>query len=178
MERSQTTGAVLMAVPSMLMLIFTLGVLRKSYLAVALPVLGAVGVDAGEKDLPRAEIGRAPGPLDGIQARGFRARPGVYAVPAVLPPGVDRDDHALGPEIAGGFRQDPGVFDRGGIDGDLVGPGAERLADIIVGPYPPPMVRGMKGRSAVRRAISRMVRRASRVAVMSRKTISSAPSAS
>ena len=43
MERSQATGAVLMAVPSILMLIFTLGVLRRSYLAVALPVLGAVG---------------------------------------------------------------------------------------------------------------------------------------
>lgn len=47
MERSQTTGAILMAVPSILMLIFTLGVLRKSYLAVALPVLGAVGAVSG-----------------------------------------------------------------------------------------------------------------------------------
>ena len=47
MERSQATGAVLMAVPSILMLIFTLGVLRRSYLAVALPVLGAVGVVSG-----------------------------------------------------------------------------------------------------------------------------------
>ena len=47
MERSQTTGAVLMAVPSILMLIFTLGVFRKSYMALALPVLAAVGAVSG-----------------------------------------------------------------------------------------------------------------------------------
>ena len=43
---------------------------------------------------------------------------------------------------------------------------------------PPPMVKGMKTVSAVRRATSTMVWRESDEAVMSRKTISSAPSAS
>ncbi len=43
MERSQSIGAALMAAPAVVMLIFTVGVLRKSYLAVALPVLAAVG---------------------------------------------------------------------------------------------------------------------------------------
>ena len=43
MERTQTMGAVLMAVSGLQMLIFTIGVLRKSYLAVALPVLAALG---------------------------------------------------------------------------------------------------------------------------------------
>jgi len=40
---------------------------------------------------------------------------------------------------------------------------------------PPPIVRGMKSRSAVRRATSSIVLRSSSVAEMSRKTISSAP---
>ena len=44
MERSQSIGVVLMATPALVMLIFTVGVLRRSYLAVALPVLAAVGV--------------------------------------------------------------------------------------------------------------------------------------
>ncbi len=43
MERSQGIGAVLMAAPAIVMLVFTVGVLRRSYLAVALPVLAAVG---------------------------------------------------------------------------------------------------------------------------------------
>jgi len=43
MKRTQTMGAVLMAVSGLQMLIFTIGVLRKSYLAVALPVLAALG---------------------------------------------------------------------------------------------------------------------------------------
>lgn len=42
MERTQTMGAVLMAVSGLQMLIFSIGVLRKSYLAVALPVLAAL----------------------------------------------------------------------------------------------------------------------------------------
>ena len=43
MERSQTMGALLMAVSGLQMLVFTLGVLRKSYMALALPVLAALG---------------------------------------------------------------------------------------------------------------------------------------
>ena len=43
MPRSQNMGAILMAVSAIQMLIFTLGVMRKSYYAVALPVLAALG---------------------------------------------------------------------------------------------------------------------------------------
>ncbi len=43
MERTQSIGAVLMAVSGLQMLVFTLGVMRRSYLAVALPVLAATG---------------------------------------------------------------------------------------------------------------------------------------
>ena len=47
MERSQTIGAVLMAVSGLQMLVFTLGVMRRSYLAVALPVLAATAAISG-----------------------------------------------------------------------------------------------------------------------------------
>ncbi|MCH8064388.1 MAG: hypothetical protein IIC90_00980 [Chloroflexi bacterium] len=47
MERSQTIGAVLMAVSGLQMLIFTLGVMRRSYLAIALPVLAATTAVSG-----------------------------------------------------------------------------------------------------------------------------------
>jgi arginine exporter protein ArgO len=47
MERTQTMGAVLMAVSGLQMLIFTIGVLRKSYLALALPVLAALAAVSG-----------------------------------------------------------------------------------------------------------------------------------
>lgn len=47
MERSQTIGAILMAVSALQMLVFTVGVLRRSYLAVALPVLAATGAVSG-----------------------------------------------------------------------------------------------------------------------------------
>lgn len=43
MERSQSMGTMLMAVSALQMLVFTLGMLRRSYLAVALPVLAAMG---------------------------------------------------------------------------------------------------------------------------------------
>lgn len=47
MERSQTIGAVLMAVSGLQILVFTLGVMRRSYLAVALPVLAATMAVSG-----------------------------------------------------------------------------------------------------------------------------------
>ena len=47
MERSQTIGMALMAVSGLQMLVFTLGVLRKSYMAVALPVLAATCAVSG-----------------------------------------------------------------------------------------------------------------------------------
>ena len=47
MEQSRTMGTMLMAVAGLQMLVFTLGVLRRSYLAVALPVLAAMGAISG-----------------------------------------------------------------------------------------------------------------------------------
>ncbi len=47
MERSQSVGSILMAVAALQMLVFTLGMLRKSYMAVALPVLAAMGAVSG-----------------------------------------------------------------------------------------------------------------------------------
>lgn len=44
MQNSQSLGPMLMAVSAIQMLILTLGVLRRSYYAVALPVLAATGV--------------------------------------------------------------------------------------------------------------------------------------
>jgi hypothetical protein len=43
MDRSQNLGVILMAVSAVQMLVFTVGVLRRSYYAVALPVLAATG---------------------------------------------------------------------------------------------------------------------------------------
>ena len=47
MERSQSLGSMLMAVSALQMLVFTLGVARRSYYAVALPVLGAMAAVSG-----------------------------------------------------------------------------------------------------------------------------------
>ncbi|MEX1253225.1 MAG: hypothetical protein WEE64_02675 [Dehalococcoidia bacterium] len=47
MERSQSLGSMLMAVAALQMLVFTLGVVRRSYYAVALPVLSAMAAVSG-----------------------------------------------------------------------------------------------------------------------------------
>lgn len=47
MERSQQIGTMLMALAGLQALIFTIGVLRKSYFAIALPVLGATMAASG-----------------------------------------------------------------------------------------------------------------------------------
>ena len=47
MERSQSMCTILMAVSALQMLVFTLGMLRRSYLAVALPVMTAMGAVSG-----------------------------------------------------------------------------------------------------------------------------------
>jgi hypothetical protein len=42
-ERPQNLGVLLMAVSAVQMIVFTIGVMRRSYLALALPVLAAMG---------------------------------------------------------------------------------------------------------------------------------------
>ena len=47
MERSQTIGTLLMVASGLQMLVFTLGMLRRSYIAVALPVFAAMSAISG-----------------------------------------------------------------------------------------------------------------------------------
>ncbi len=47
MEQSRSIGTVLMAVSGLQMLLFTIGVMRRSYLAIALPVIGAMTAISG-----------------------------------------------------------------------------------------------------------------------------------
>ena len=47
MERSQSVGTILMAVSALQMLVFTLGMLRRSYMAIALPMLAVMGAVSG-----------------------------------------------------------------------------------------------------------------------------------
>ncbi len=47
MEQSRTIGTVLMAVAALQMLLFTIGVMRRSYAAVALPVMAAMAAISG-----------------------------------------------------------------------------------------------------------------------------------
>ncbi len=75
MERSQTIGTVLMAVSGLQILVFTLGVMRRSYLAVALPVLAATMAVSGllfwigytmvnmEPDLAELDMEEEPQPV-------------------------------------------------------------------------------------------------------------------
>jgi hypothetical protein len=47
MDQSRSIGTILMAVSGLQLLVFTIAVMRRSYLAVALPVLGAVAALSG-----------------------------------------------------------------------------------------------------------------------------------
>ena len=47
MEQSRTMGTILMAISALQMLVLALGVLRRSYLAIALPVLLAMSAVSG-----------------------------------------------------------------------------------------------------------------------------------
>ncbi len=47
MDQSRTMGAILMSVSALQMLVFTLGMLRRSYLALALPMLAAISAVSG-----------------------------------------------------------------------------------------------------------------------------------
>ncbi len=47
MEQSRTMGTILMSVSALQMLVFTLGMLRRSYMALALPMLAAMSAVSG-----------------------------------------------------------------------------------------------------------------------------------
>jgi hypothetical protein len=47
MEKQRQLGTILMAIAGVQMLVFTIGVMRRSYLAIALPVLAAMSAVCG-----------------------------------------------------------------------------------------------------------------------------------
>ena len=47
MEQSRTMGMILMSFSALQMLVFTLGMLRRSYMAIALPMLAVMGAVSG-----------------------------------------------------------------------------------------------------------------------------------
>jgi hypothetical protein len=49
---------------------------------------------------------------------------------------VDRQHHALGPELAGRLGKQFGPRDRGGVERDFVGAGAQQRVDVLAGPHP------------------------------------------
>ena len=98
--------------------------------------LDPVVVHRGQKDLSRAFFDHGAGEIDGVDAGGAPA-----AVGEDLPPaggdglGVDGDDDALRPEAQRGFGHDVGVGDGGGVEADLVGPGQQQGAHVVVRPH-------------------------------------------
>ena len=97
-------------------------------------VLGAVGVHRVEQDLPGAELGAARGPLDRVEPGGLAAAVGgdlEAGVGAVGPAGVDRQHQHLVAEPVGDLGDQLGPVDRGGVDRDLVGAGAQQPVDVL-----------------------------------------------
>src|ERR1051325_10211248 len=96
--------------------------------------LGAVGVDAVEHDLARAELHRTLRPLDGVEARRLAAalRKDFPAIARDLPR-VDGDDDALAAELLRAGADEIGRGERGGVDARLVRPGAEHRVHVVHG---------------------------------------------
>src|SRR5215207_11635066 len=98
----------------------------------------AVGVHAGDQELPGATAGALLGPGEGVQPGG-----GAAAVDHHLPaaavaaaPGVDGQHHALDSVGARPGRQQLGVADGGRVDRHLVGAGPQQPLDVLDGPDP------------------------------------------
>ena len=83
---------------------------------------------------------------------------------------------ACAPKLRANCADECGVGQRGGIDADLVRACLEYLLGVVADLIPPPTQNGTKSSRAVRRTVSSSVWRPSCVAVMSSRTISSAPS--
>ena len=84
------------------------------------------------KDLARAEAARFFGPFDGIESRiDAPAVDDDMERPVFGSFGIDGDDDALTAEFVGGVGDKLRIFDRGRIDGDLVGAGAQDISEIV-----------------------------------------------
>ena len=98
-------------------------------------VLGAVGVHRVEQDLAGAELGRPRAPTRPRRARRTCRPPWVVtskpeSVPG-RPAGVDRQHQHLVAEPVGDLGDQLGPVDRGGVDRDLVGAGAQQPVDVV-----------------------------------------------
>ena len=98
-------------------------------------VLGAVGVHRVEQDLAGAQLGRADGPLDRVEPGRLPAAVGGDLEAGRRagrdPAGVDREHQHLVAEPVGDLGDQLGPVDRGGVDRDLVGAGAQQPVDVL-----------------------------------------------
>ena len=91
-----------------------------------------IGVHAGQKDFACTELHGAAGPLNGIQIRGMATPMGVdtpgFSVGFAFR--VDRNDYTLGTKTIGGFTDQVGVPDGGGVERDFVCAGPQHRFDV------------------------------------------------
>ena len=87
----------------------------------------AVGVDRGDEQLAGAALDGLDGPVDGVAPA--RVLAGVRDdLPGLR---VDRADDGLRAELVGEPGEDRRVVERGAVDGDLVGAGAQERAGVL-----------------------------------------------
>ena len=98
-------------------------------------VAGAVAVHRRQQDLAGAERGDRPRPTRRRRCRSACAR--RAGTPRTSPPGralgVDGAHHALGAELGGDLADQLRPLDRGGVDADLVGAGAQHAPGVVDG---------------------------------------------
>src|SRR6185503_11872361 len=87
---------------------------------------------ARQKNLPRAEFFRLCGPLNRIASNTAPATvrvnfPTTFRAPAC----IDRDDNALTAESFSTRTDQLRILDRGGVERDLVGTGAQNRANVF-----------------------------------------------
>ena len=147
-------------------------------------VVRPVAVHARQQDLARAALDALARPRDDVDAGGACARrrrrpPSRSRRSALRAFGVDRQHDALRAEHVGRARRSArAARPPPSSPTTLSAPASSTPWASSTERIPPPIVNGMKHSSATRRASSTTVSRLSLVAVMSRKTSSSAPSAS
>ena len=94
-------------------------------------LLGAVPVHRREQDLAGAEGSQVLRPIDGVEAGHLAPTVGVdLEATAGTGLGVDGNDDALTAELLGRLADELRALDGGGVDGNLVGPGQQQLADV------------------------------------------------
>ena len=143
-------------------------------------VAGAVAVHRREQDLAGAQLLALGRPPHGVEPGRVAPAVGEHLEAALGPPaGVDGHDDALRAELPRDLaRSSSGSSTAAVLTATLSAPARSNRRASSTERTPPPTVNGMNTCSAVRRATSTIVSRASDDAVMSRNTTSSAPSAS